>query len=124
MLRSLSWTDTFDLVADALTKGGIDRTMLAQAVKGRLCLLHKVNTKRGCAGVDETAVIYSHNDYTIAGKYNDTQRPRLKRSGAKVFLTWSRACPCTVCVSHSATGTLTPYPLEPKIRCIRCGLRL
>ncbi len=32
ILRSVSWSDTRDMVADALTKGGIDRTMLLQVM--------------------------------------------------------------------------------------------
>ena len=57
LLRSLSWTDTRDMVADALTKGGIDRTMLIQAMRGSVTLAHEVKTKWGRAvadGIEET----------------------------------------------------------------------
>ena len=56
MLRSLSWTDTRDMVADALTKGGIDRTMLTQAMQGRVTLQHEVKTKWGRDAVAGDAV--------------------------------------------------------------------
>ena len=47
ILRSVSWSDTRDMVADALTKGGIDRTMLLQVMQGRLHMKHNVATNWG-----------------------------------------------------------------------------
>jgi len=47
LLRSLSWSDTRGMVADALTKGGIDRTMLTQVMQGNLRMMHDVKTYWG-----------------------------------------------------------------------------
>jgi hypothetical protein len=59
LLRSLSWTDTRDMVADALTKGGIDRTMLVQAMQGSVTLAHEVKTKWGRAVAD--GIVETHS---------------------------------------------------------------
>ena len=40
LLRSISWTDTRDMLADALTKGGINRDMIQSAMQGRLRMCH------------------------------------------------------------------------------------
>jgi len=50
LLRSISWTDTRDMIADALTKGGIDRTMIMQAMQGRLAMKYIVRTHWGKRG--------------------------------------------------------------------------
>ena len=42
LLRSISWTDTRDMLADALTKGGIDRGMIQSAMQGRLRMCHDI----------------------------------------------------------------------------------
>ena len=43
LLRNLYWCDTRDMLADGLTKGGIDRTMLIKALdKGQYTLQHPV----------------------------------------------------------------------------------
>ena len=47
LLRSVSWSDTRDMVADALTKGGIDRTVIVRAMSGHLCVQHEVKTTWG-----------------------------------------------------------------------------
>ena len=40
VLRSLSWTDTRDMIADGLTKGSIDRILLHKACEGSRTLTH------------------------------------------------------------------------------------
>ena len=47
LVRSISWCDTRDMVADALTKGGIDRKLLLEVMAGRLTLRHEVKTHWG-----------------------------------------------------------------------------
>ena len=47
LLRSLSWGDTRDMVADALTKGGIDRTVIRKAMQGSLVMQHPCITHWG-----------------------------------------------------------------------------
>ena len=47
LLRSLSWSDTRDMVADALTKGGIDRTMITNCMAGTLKMQYEVKTQWG-----------------------------------------------------------------------------
>jgi len=44
LLRSLSWCDTRDMLADGLTKGGVDRAALTLAMSGKLKILHEVVT--------------------------------------------------------------------------------
>ena len=47
LLRSLSWGDTRDMVADALTKGGVDRTVIRKAMQGNLVMQHPCVTHWG-----------------------------------------------------------------------------
>ena len=47
MIRSLSWTDTRDMVADPLTKGGVDRTLLTQVMDGQLTIKNELKTQWG-----------------------------------------------------------------------------
>ena len=47
LLRTISWTDTRDMVADALTKGTIERTMIEDVMKGGLKIQHKMLTFGG-----------------------------------------------------------------------------
>jgi len=47
LIRSLSWTDTRDMVADPLTKGGVDRTLLTRVMSGTLHVAHQLKTKWG-----------------------------------------------------------------------------
>jgi len=47
LIRSLSWSDTRDMVADALTKGGVDRTVIQKAMNGQLSMQHEVKTQWG-----------------------------------------------------------------------------
>ena len=42
-LKSYSWLDTRDMVADGLTKGSVDRTALASIMDGRFDLVHDVH---------------------------------------------------------------------------------
>ena len=44
LLRSLSWCDTRDMLADGLTKGGVDRSALSLAMSGKLKILHECVT--------------------------------------------------------------------------------
>ena len=44
LLRSLSWCDTRDMVADPLTKGGVDRKLIARVMDGILCMQHPVKS--------------------------------------------------------------------------------
>ena len=45
LLRSVSWTDTRDMLADGLTKGGIDRQLLQEAMQGTLEIRQPVDTQ-------------------------------------------------------------------------------
>ena len=47
LLRSLSWSDTRDMLADALTKGGVDRSAIVKAMSGTLCMKHQAITHYG-----------------------------------------------------------------------------
>ena len=38
LLRSLSWGDTRDMLADALTKGGVDRAVIRKAMQGEMTM--------------------------------------------------------------------------------------
>ena len=49
-LRSLSWADTRDMIADSLTKGSIDRTQLLQSMQGRFLMKCVVMTHWGKRG--------------------------------------------------------------------------
>ena len=44
MLKSLSWTDTRDMIADGLTKGSVDRALLHKACDGYRTLIHEIET--------------------------------------------------------------------------------
>ena len=44
LLKSLSWTDTRDMIADGLTKGSVDRALLHRACDGSRTLVHKIET--------------------------------------------------------------------------------
>ena len=45
LLRSISWTDTRDMLADGLTKGSVDRGPLRAAMSGTLKLQNELETK-------------------------------------------------------------------------------
>ena len=45
LLRSVSWCDTRDMLGDGLTKGGIDRKLLQDAMAGFINMKHEVKTK-------------------------------------------------------------------------------
>jgi hypothetical protein len=47
LVRSVSWTDTRDMIADCLTKGGIDRAMMHAAMLGRVKFVADVVTQHG-----------------------------------------------------------------------------
>ena len=47
LLRSVSWCDTRDMLGDGLTKGGIDRKLLQDAMAGFINMKHEVKTKWG-----------------------------------------------------------------------------
>ena len=47
ILRSVSWCDTRDMVADALTKGSVERLTIQAAMKGRLTMRHATLTTWG-----------------------------------------------------------------------------
>ena len=47
ILRSVSWCDTRDMVADALTKGSVERLTIQAAMKGRLTVTHPTLTTWG-----------------------------------------------------------------------------
>ena len=40
LIRSLSWTDTRDMLADGMTKGAIDRKDLHEVMAGNIRILH------------------------------------------------------------------------------------
>ena len=42
LIRSINWVDTRNMLADALTKGGIDRAMIQRAMNGSLTLHNEV----------------------------------------------------------------------------------
>jgi hypothetical protein len=44
LLKSLSWTDTRDMIADGLTKGSIDRALLHRACDGYRTLAHDIES--------------------------------------------------------------------------------
>ena len=56
LLRSLSWSDTRDMLADALTKGGIDRTAIMRAMSGSLCIMHQPSCGAAPAGAGSQVV--------------------------------------------------------------------
>ena len=47
LLRSVSWTDTRDMIADALTKGAVERETIQRAMKGLLHMKSEVKTTWG-----------------------------------------------------------------------------
>ena len=55
VIKSIWWCDTRDMLADALTKGGIDRAMLVKCMKqGRLDIVHPV--KRCTRRADDKSI--------------------------------------------------------------------
>ena len=47
LVRSFNWIDTKDMVADGLTKGSVDRTMLANLMQGSFKLAHAAHEYQG-----------------------------------------------------------------------------
>jgi len=45
LLRSLNWCDTRDMLGDCLTKGGIDRKMMQDAMRGSITFKHEIKSK-------------------------------------------------------------------------------
>ena len=45
--RTVSWSDTRDMVADGLTKGKVDRTALLEAMRGVLHVRHPKKSHEG-----------------------------------------------------------------------------
>ena len=57
LIRSISWTDTRDMVADALTKGGVDRALIMQVMNGKLMIHNALQTHRGTASAGPSTVV-------------------------------------------------------------------
>ena len=57
LIRSISWTDTRDMVADALTKGGVDRALIMQVMNGKLMIHNALQTHRGTASTGPSTVV-------------------------------------------------------------------
>ena len=78
LIRSISWTDTRDMVADALTKGGVDRTLSTQVMNGQLTIHHPLQTQRGPSRVApirsaESALFIDELSAATSSSYGDLE---------------------------------------------------